>query len=106
MPTLQASLHRVVLPPIDAPITRLHSLMRAVLATEPCERSPMFKEFQRTVRATAAELRDRGNKPEQMVIALKQATARGAVLRATTTREDDLHYRMILWGVREYFHCE
>lgn len=106
MPTLQAPIHRVAMTTIDAPITRLHSLMRTVLTCEPCERSPMFKEFQRMVRATAAELRDRGNKPEQMVIALKQATARGAALRATTTREDDLHYRMILWGVREYFHCE
>lgn len=65
----------------------------------------MFKEFEQAVRASAADLRDRGLAPEHMVIALKQATSRGA-LRATATREDDLHYRMILWSVREYFHCE
>jgi hypothetical protein len=88
-----------------APITRLRPLMQRVLATEPCEASPHFSELQRAVRATAADLRECGNKPEQMVIALKLATARGA-LRATTTREDDLHYRMILWSVREYFRYE
>lgn len=89
----------------EAPVTRLRSLMRGVLACEPWECSPLAGELQRAVRATAAELRDRGSKPEQMVIALKRATARGA-LRATTTREDDLHYRMILWSVREYFRCD
>lgn len=65
----------------------------------------MFKDFERAVRAIAADLRDHGTSPEQMVIALKQATSRG-MLRATATREDDLHYRMILWGVLEYFRCE
>jgi hypothetical protein len=105
MQILSAHAHRVLAAPVDAPITRLAPLMRCVLECEPCERSPLFGEFQRTVRTTAAELRDCGSLPEQMVIALKRATFRGA-LRATTSREDDLHYRMILWGVLEYFRCE
>jgi hypothetical protein len=106
MPTLHAPLFPA--PPssavtlAEAPVTRLRNLMRGVLACEPWECSPLAGELQRTVRATAAELRDRGSRPEQMVITLKRATARGA-LRATTTREDDLHYRMILWSVRESF---
>jgi hypothetical protein len=90
---------------VDATSTRLRSLMRSVLATEPYESSPDLSELQRAVRATAAASRERGDKPEQMVIFLKRATARGA-LRAATTREDDLHYRMILWSVREYFQYE
>ena len=84
---------------------RLHTLMRVVLASEPCDRSPMFSEFKQAVRATAADFRDHGRKPEDMVIALKRATERGT-LRCATTQEDDLHYRMILWGVREYFRCD
>lgn len=105
MPTLHA---RTFLPAVtveEPPIMRIRYLMRGVLACEPWECSPLAGELQRTVRATAAELRDLGNKPEQMVIALKRATSRGA-LRAATTREDDLHYRMILWSVREYFRCD
>lgn len=105
MPTLHAPTFPSAQIVAEAPITRIRSLMRGVLACEPWECSPLAGELQRTVRATAAELRDCGTKPEQMVIALKRATSRGA-LRATTTREDDLHYRMILWSVREYFRCD
>ena len=89
----------------EPPIMRIRNLMKGVLACEPWECSPLAGELQRTVRASAAELRDLGNKPEQMVIALKRATSRGA-LRGSTTREDDLHYRIILWSVREYFRCD
>ena len=102
MPTLPARIFPAALSVEAQPITRLRALMRNVLSCEPWECSPLAGELQRTVRATAADLRDRGSKPEQMVIALKRATARGA-LRATTRPEDDLHYRMILWSVREYF---
>ena len=106
MPTLHAPQTSQAFTAMDTPpLARLHFLMRKVLCTEPCERSPMFTEFERAVRAAAADLRDGGSKPEHMVIALKRATERG-VLRRATTREDDLHYRMILWGVREYFRCE
>lgn len=105
MPTLHAPTYSSAMTATDSPITRLRSLMRVVLATEPCESSPLFAELERMVRASAAERREHGDKPEQMVIALKRATARGA-LRASTTREDDLHYRMILWSVREYFRYE
>jgi hypothetical protein len=85
--------------------TRLYLLMRCVLAVEPCDASPLFGELQRTVRAVAADCRDSGVAPERMIIALKSATARGA-LRATRTPADDLHYRMILWSVREYYRCD
>lgn len=105
MQTLSAPSRNAFVVPVDAPLARLESLMRCVLETEPCESSPVFGEFQRAVRTSAAELRDRGCMPEQMVIALKRATCRGA-LRATTTRADDLHYRMILWGILEYFRCD
>lgn len=98
-PTYQAAVSA------DASSARLRSLIRNVLATEPYESSPLLSELQRAVRATAAEARERGDRPEQMVIFLKRATCRGA-LRAATTREDDLHYRMILWSVREYFQYE
>src|SRR5436305_14769300 len=97
MTTSQAPAFRSALDSRDSSIARLRPLMRIVLASEPCERSPMFKEFECAVRACAATLRDRGVKPEHMVIALKQATSRG-LLRVTATREDDLHYRMILWS--------
>ena len=105
MPTLYVRTYQPAVAAPEAPISRLSALMRVVLATEPWERSPLCDELQRTVRASAAELRDHGHSPEQMVITLKRATSRGA-LRATTTREDDLHSRMILWGVREYFRCD
>lgn len=105
MQTLSAPTRNAFGAPMDSPLMRLQSLMRCVLETEPCESSPVFGEFQQAVRTSAAELRDCGCRPEQMVIALKRATARGA-LRAATTRADDLHYRMILWGVREYFRCD
>jgi len=105
MTTSQAPAFRPALDAREVSIARLRPLMRIVLASEPCERSPMFKEFERAVRTSAATLRDQGMKPEQMVIVLKQATSRG-VLRVTATREDDLHYRMILWSVCEYFRCE
>lgn len=101
-------LHPPVYQPVvsaDATSARLRSLIRTVLATEPYESSPHLSELQRAVRATATASRDRGDKPEQMVIFLKRATARGA-LRAATTREDDLHYRMIRWSVRAYFRYE
>ena len=105
MPTLQAPTYQTVVAATDAPLSRLRTLKRIVLATEPYECSPSYGELQRAVRASAAELRECGSRPEEMVIALKLATSRGA-LRPATTREDDLHYRMILWGVLEYFRCD
>jgi hypothetical protein len=79
--------------------------MRAVLTCEPCDCSPLFPELQRMVRATAADHRDRGCLPEEMIVALKGATKRG-VLRPTRSPEDELHYRMILWSVLEFFRCD
>jgi hypothetical protein len=90
---------------MEAPITQLRGLMRAVLASQPCESSPLFAELQRAVRAAAAEHRDRGCLPEEMIVALKGATRRG-VLRPVRSPEDDLHYRMIHWSVLEFFRCE
>jgi hypothetical protein len=100
-----ASSYRSVSAPAEPPITGLHGLMRAVLSCKPCDSSPHFSELQRMVRATAAELRDQGCRPEEMIVALKRATRRG-VLRPTRSPEDDLHYRMILWSVLEYFRCD
>lgn len=101
-PTMPAP---AAMPMPAASSTRLYLLMRCVLAVEPCDTSPLFGELQRTVRAVAANCRDNGVPPEAMIITLKNATARGA-LRATRTPADDLHYRMILWSVREYYRCD
>jgi hypothetical protein len=84
------------------PLTRVGPLMRCVLESEPWYASPLAPELERTVRASAAQLRDLGQAPEQMVVALKRATARGS-RPGFTWNEEHLHYRMILWSVREYF---
>ena len=84
---------------------RLRHLVECVLATDPWECSPFAGELQRAVRAISAEMRDRGTTPEQVIIALKRATARSA-WRPITTAADALHYRMTLWSVREFFHCD
>ena len=80
-------------------------LLERVLATQPWQRSPHIVSLQRAVRSLAADMRERGTTPEQMVIVLKQATARSA-WRPITTEFDSLHYRMTLWGVREFFRCD
>jgi hypothetical protein len=84
---------------------QLRQLVECVLATEPWECSPFAAELQRSVRALAAGMRDCGSRPEQVIIALKRATARSA-WRPITTAADALHYRMTLWSVREFFRCD
>jgi hypothetical protein len=106
MPILHAVSYRsLVTPPESPPITRLYGLTRAVLTSIPCESSPYFAELERMVRVTAAGLRDGGSRPEEMVIALKRATRRGSLPQRSRSPEDDLHYRMILWSVLEFFRC-
>lgn len=84
---------------------QLIQLVECVLATEPWECSPFAAELQRSIRAIAAGMRDCGSTPEQVIIAIKRATARSA-WRPTTTAADALHYRMTLWSVREFFRCD
>jgi hypothetical protein len=105
MPALHVLSHRAEAAPPESPITLVYELMSAVLRSKPCESSPYFGELQCVVRAAAASLRDQGYRPEEMVVALKRASRRG-VMRRVRSPEDDLHYRMILWSVLEYFHCE
>ena len=106
MPTLHALPHRMMTALAEPPIARLYALKCAVLSSKPCESSPHFGELQCVVRATAATLRDQGCRPEEMIVALKDASGRGVTRRPLTSPEDDLHYRMILWSVLEYFHCD
>jgi hypothetical protein len=84
---------------------RLGYLVESVLASEPWECSPFAGELQRAVRAITVEMRERGSTPEQVIIVLKRATARGA-WRPVTAAADALHYRIILWSVREFFRCD
>jgi hypothetical protein len=84
---------------------RLPHLVECVLASEPWECSPFTIELQQAVRAISVEMRERGSTPEQVIIALKCATARSA-WRPITTAADALHYRMTLWAVREFFRCD
>jgi hypothetical protein len=86
-------------------LTCLAPLAQRVLESAPWYASPHIDELEQAVRATAADLRDRGSLPEHVVIALKHATARG-IRRRFTEDEDELHYRIVLWSVREYFHSE
>lgn len=106
MPALHVSSHRVAATTTtEPPITLVYELMCAVLRSKPCESSPHFGELQCVVRAAAAALRDQGYRPEEMIVALKRASRRG-VMRRVRSPEDDLHYRMILWSVLEYFQCD
>jgi len=105
MTTLHCMPYPTVTAPAQPPITALYETMYAVLSSTPFESSPRFGELQRMVRATAAACRDNGYLPEEMILALKGATRRGA-LRPLRSREDDLHYRMTLWSVLEYFRCD
>jgi len=105
MPALHALSHRVEAAPQAPPITLVYGLMCAVLNSKSWESSPYFGELQCAVRAAAASLRDQGYRPEEMVVALKRASRRG-VMRRVRSPEDELHYRMILWSVLEYFHCD
>jgi hypothetical protein len=96
--------------PIIAPVPvarpmQLRELVEVVLASEPWQCSPFAGDLQRAVRAIAADMRDSGSTPEQVIIALKRATARSA-WRPITTATDTLHYRMTLWSVREFFRCD
>jgi hypothetical protein len=84
---------------------RLRQLVECVLASEPWECSPFAGELQRAIRGISAEMRERGSTPEQVIIAIKRATARSA-WRPITTAADALHYRMTLWSVREFFRCD
>lgn len=84
---------------------RLPHLVECVLASDPWECSPFAIELQRAVRAISVEMRERGSTPEQVIIAIKRATARSA-WRPITTAADALHYRMTLWAVREFFRCD
>jgi hypothetical protein len=84
---------------------QLLQLVERVLATEPWECSPFAAELQRSVRAIAAGMRDCGSTPEQVIIAIKRATARSA-WKPITTAADALHYRMTLWSVCEFFRCD
>ena len=85
-----------------APLMEVGPLMRRVLEQEPWYVSPLAAELERVVRASAAGLRESGYAPERMVVALKHATYHGMRCRVSPN-EDSLHYRMILWSVREYF---
>jgi len=105
MPTLHALSRRPLAASPEPPIARLHQLMCAVLSSTPRESSTDLAELQRMVRAIAAGFRDQGCRPEEMIIALKVATRR-YVIRPIASPEDELHYRMILWSVLEYFHCD
>jgi hypothetical protein len=97
--------------PIAAPLgggarpARLRNLVESVLETDPWECSPFAAELQRAVRGITAAMRDRGSTPEEVIIAIKRATARSA-WRPITTAADALHYRMTLWSVREFFGCD
>lgn len=88
-----------------SPLSRLGALRRRVLECDPWFRSPLAGELERVVRSLAAEFRDRGQRPEQMVVALKRAAERGA-RPGVSANEEELHYRLILWSVREYFRAE
>lgn len=88
-----------------APPGLLRPLIERVLMSEPWDCSPLATELQQIVRGLAAEMRDCGYTPEHMIIALKRAIARGAS-RPSTKASDQLHYRMTLWGVREFFRCD
>ncbi|MFL5579287.1 MAG: hypothetical protein ACJ8AO_02855 [Gemmatimonadaceae bacterium] len=92
--------------PVDpTQLARVGALRRQVLESDPWCASPLAWELERVVRAAAAEFRDRGQRPEQMVVALKRAAERGA-RPGVSENEEELHYRMILWSVREYFRAE
>ena len=105
MTTLHFMPYQPVTAVAEPPLAALYETMYAVLRSTPFESSPHFGELQRMVRTTAAALRDKGYLPEEMILALKGATRRGA-LRPLRSREDDLHYKMTLWSVREYFRCD
>ena len=92
-------------PGVSARPVRMRHLVECVLATAPWERSPFADDLQRAIRAIAAEMRECGSTPEQVIIAIKRATARSA-WRPITTAADALHYRMTLWSVREFFRCD
>ena len=83
----------------------LRWLVERVLATVPWQRSPYAADLQRAVRLLAADMRERGTTPEQMIIALKRAKAQSA-WRPITTEFHALHYQMTLWGVCEFFRCD
>lgn len=84
--------------------TSLMTLVDRVLSTEPWERSPHVDALQRVVRTVAADMRDRGELPERMIVAIKTATATGRQLRHWT-EAGRLHYRIVHWSVCEYFRC-
>lgn len=105
MTTVHFSPYPSVTAAAEPPIAALYETMHAVLGSPAWESSPHFGELQRMVRATAAAFRDRGYRPEEVILALKCATRRGA-LRPLRSREDDLHYQMTLWSVLEYFRCD
>jgi hypothetical protein len=89
----------------DTSLMRLRWLLERVLASDPWESSPFAGELEAAVRAVAADMRERGHTPEQVIIVLKGATSRSA-WRPVTATSIALHYRMTLWSVREFFRCD
>jgi hypothetical protein len=83
----------------------LRGMVEDVLAHQPWQSAPGLDALRCSVESMAAMLRDRGYRPEQMVIALKRAVGRRP-LQPVTGAADELHYRMIAWSVREYFRVE
>jgi hypothetical protein len=84
---------------------RMESLVWTILGDDYAIVRDARLELECAVRAFAASFRDHGIAVEQMVVALKWATA----MRRWRGRFDNaerLHDEIVLWSVREYFGCE
>lgn len=89
-------------PSASASDERLRALVLLVLVSDHERSAEARGELEAAVRAFARVNRDRGALPEQMLIALKRATA---VPRWPVVAEhlEPLHRSIVRWGVREYF---